>query len=55
MPMCVLCGLTFSNRALLELHIRDDHPKRSGPGEAGHHGTPERKPPQLRTGAVAEG
>ena len=27
-PTCTLCGLRFSNRALLELHIREDHLER---------------------------
>jgi len=25
---CPLCGLRFSNLPLLELHIREDHPRR---------------------------
>lgn len=25
---CLLCGLRFSNLPLLELHIREDHPRR---------------------------
>jgi len=25
---CPLCGLRFSNTPLLELHIREDHPRR---------------------------
>jgi hypothetical protein len=25
---CPLCGLRFSNRPLLELHLREDHPRR---------------------------
>jgi hypothetical protein len=25
---CPLCGLRFSNSSLLELHIREDHPRR---------------------------
>ena len=32
---CPLCGLRFSNRPLLELHLREDHPRR-----------PERERPQ---------
>ena len=26
-PTCPLCGLGYPNRALLELHIREDHPR----------------------------
>jgi hypothetical protein len=25
---CSLCGLRFANRALLDLHLREDHPRR---------------------------
>lgn len=32
---CTLCGLRFSNRALLELHIREDHVERNR--SAGQH------------------
>ena len=28
---CPLCGLRFSNIPLLELHIREDHPRRERP------------------------
>jgi hypothetical protein len=28
---CPLCGLGFANPALLELHLRDDHPRRPRP------------------------
>jgi hypothetical protein len=27
---CPLCGLRFSHSSLLELHIREDHPRREG-------------------------
>jgi hypothetical protein len=34
---CPLCGLGYSNRALLELHIREDHPRhRQAAGEPQH-------------------
>jgi hypothetical protein len=55
MPTCILCRLSFSNRALLELHIREDHPKRNGPREPGHYGTRENKAPRLRPGRSATG
>lgn len=43
---CPLCGLRYSNRALLELHIREDHPKqnhRAAPdgSDSGDSETPE--------------
>lgn len=28
---CPLCGLRFANRALLELHVREDHRRRRPP------------------------
>lgn len=30
---CPLCGLRFPGRALLELHLRDDHRERNRPAE----------------------
>src|SRR5215831_16457197 len=30
-PACPLCGLRYANRPLLELHIREDHPRRDRP------------------------
>jgi hypothetical protein len=29
--ICPLCGLRFTNRPLLELHMREDHPPRPQP------------------------
>jgi hypothetical protein len=29
---CALCGLRFSSKALLELHLREDHPRAREPG-----------------------
>ena len=47
---CPLCGLRFSNRPLLELHLREDHrrppPRRKGkPGD----GNDEEAPEEERT------
>ncbi len=36
---CPLCGLGFSNRALLELHLREDHQPRRPKDSAGPNGT----------------
>jgi hypothetical protein len=30
-PACPLCGLQYASRPLLELHIREDHPRRNRP------------------------
>ena len=35
-PACPLCGLRFSNGALLDLHIREDHVNRDRPAEPDH-------------------
>jgi hypothetical protein len=35
-PACSLCGLGFANRALLDLHIREDHVPRDHPAEPDH-------------------
>jgi hypothetical protein len=32
---CPLCGLHFTNRALLELHVREDHPRPDPPEHRG--------------------
>jgi hypothetical protein len=32
---CPLCGLRMTNRALLELHVREDHPQRAQPAPSG--------------------
>lgn len=33
---CPLCGLRFANRALLDLHIREDHLERKNLAEPDH-------------------
>jgi len=42
-PTCSLCGLRFENRPLLELHLREDHPRHSASAEPGR-GTPAAVP-----------
>ncbi len=34
-PACPLCGLRFAGRPLLELHIREDHPRRGRRAQPG--------------------
>lgn len=36
---CPLCGLGFANRALLDLHLREDH-RRRGPKDPAEPGDP---------------
>ena len=32
---CPLCGLRYDNRPMLELHLREDHPRPPEPGKPG--------------------
>jgi hypothetical protein len=32
--VCPLCGLRFANRAMLELHVREDHRRRPPPRDS---------------------
>lgn len=48
-PTCSLCGLRFQNGPLLELHLREDHPRHSAPAEPGHGA------PRTKTGTPATG
>lgn len=54
-PTCTLCGLRFSNRALLELHIREDHLERNRPARPDHDDSGENGTSRLRTGSSAPG
>jgi hypothetical protein len=42
-PTCSLCGLRFENRPILELHVREDHPKHGSTAGSGH-GMPDDAP-----------
>jgi hypothetical protein len=35
-PACPLCGLRFTNRPLLDLHVREDHREPKHPVKPGH-------------------
>ena len=54
-PTCTLCGLRFSNRALLELHIREDHLERNRPAKPDHDHSGGNGTPRLRAGGSAAG
>ena len=48
-PTCPLCGLRYTDRSLLELHIREDHRPRErreepAPGGSGHAATSPSRP-----------
>lgn len=47
---CSLCGLRYSNRALLELHIREDHVQHNYRLAADRDGSGDSGPPQRRAG-----
>jgi hypothetical protein len=38
--ICPLCGLRFANRALLELHVREDHRRPQPQDHTGQHTQP---------------
>jgi hypothetical protein len=43
---CPLCGLRFSGRPLLDLHLREDHPQRNRPAEPAHHSSRDTPTPR---------
>jgi hypothetical protein len=45
-PTCPLCGLRYTDRPLLELHIREDHVQRDHAQEAPHDEPGATRPPQ---------
>lgn len=49
-PTCSFCGLRFENRPLLELHLREDHPRRAPAGASASEPHPQR-PASSRTKA----
>jgi hypothetical protein len=52
-PTCALCGLRFSNRALLGLHVREDHLDRNRPARPDHHESAETGPSRPCAGGPA--
>lgn len=52
---CTLCGLRFSNSALLDLHIREDHLHRDRPARADRGEPSETGASRLPTGGSATG
>ena len=48
---CVLCGLRYTNSALLELHIREDHVQRNRQAAPGRGDSADRKRSQGDAGA----
>ena len=49
-PACPLCGLRFSNRALLDLHLREDHLERNRPAEPDRDDSDDAGASRLRAG-----
>jgi hypothetical protein len=52
-PACTLCGLRFSNRALLDLHIREDHLERDAHTKPGHGDSADAGTSRVRAGGPA--
>ena len=52
-PTCPLCGLRYSNQALLELHIRDDHPRHRPVSEEPQHDAGSRPTNEVTTMTAA--
>jgi len=52
---CPLCGLRFTGRPLLELHMREDHPGRNRPTEPGHDDSGDTGPPGDGAGGPSMG
>jgi hypothetical protein len=48
---CPLCGLRFANRALLDLHIREDHWERKNLAEPDHDDSGNTRRPSSRLAA----
>ncbi|HUC26064.1 MAG TPA: hypothetical protein VMA73_25455 [Streptosporangiaceae bacterium] len=42
-PTCPLCGLGYPNQPLLELHVREDHPRHQQPAGAPQQGAGSRQ------------
>lgn len=53
MPTCPLCGLRYSNQALLELHIREDHPRHRPAAEEPQHDAGSRTTKEVTTVTAA--
>jgi hypothetical protein len=50
---CPLCGLRFANRALLDLHIREDHLERKNLAEPDHDDSGDTGAPQFQAGGLS--
>jgi hypothetical protein len=54
-PACPLCGLSFRNRPLLDLHLREDHRQRAASAEREHHDPGRAQAPVYRTDRPPDG
>jgi hypothetical protein len=54
-PTCPLCGLSFRNRPLLDLHLREDHPQRAASAERDHPDPGRAPAPVYRTDRPPDG
>ena len=51
---CPLCGLRFANRALLDLHIREDHLERKNLAEPDHDDSGDTGASQFQAGGLQQ-
>lgn len=54
-PACTLCGLRFSNGALLDLHIREDHLERNRVPQSDHYASDHPDLPDARGSKPSSG
>jgi hypothetical protein len=52
-PTCLLCGLRYADRGLLDLHIREDHVHRERNPEPAHDEPATPEVPRPRSGETA--
>ena len=52
-PACPLCGLRFSNGALLDLHLREEHLERNRPAEPDRDDSGDAGTSRLRGGGLS--
>jgi hypothetical protein len=49
-PTCPLCGLRYTDRSLLDLHVHEDHRQQGGRAEPAQRDSGDARAPQPRAG-----